>query len=47
MGRVLNRCDFRTFQTDSKDLIAHLLLPRPVAGLVSKGGKRPTLSATK
>jgi hypothetical protein len=33
MVRGLNRRDFRKFQTDSKDLIAALLLRLPVDGL--------------
>jgi hypothetical protein len=40
--RGLNRRDFEAFQTDSKDLIAALLLRRPVAGpFVTRGGTRP------
>jgi hypothetical protein len=35
MDRGLNRRDFATFQTDSKDLIAVLLLRLPVSGPLS------------
>jgi hypothetical protein len=47
MDRGLNRCDFGTFQTDSKDLIARLLLLLPVAGFLSKCGNLPSTFATK
>jgi hypothetical protein len=42
MDRGLNRCDFGPFQTDSKDLIASLLLRLPVAGPLSKGRTLPS-----